>query len=80
MSSTEAILVSIRDAARMLSVSSRTIQNLLAAKRLPARKIGRRTLIPHSALEQLARHDTPTKPEPKGNEDAGQSPRIQPQS
>ena len=78
--SQDSILVSKRDAARMLSVSTRTIDNLIRAKRLSVRRIGRRTLIPRSALEQLARRDTPTKQEQKGNEDAGQSPRIQPQS
>jgi len=55
-----AILVSKKDAARMLSVSARTVDNLIAAKRLVVRKIGRRTLIPRSALEQLARRDTPS--------------------
>ena len=54
------LLVSKRDAAALLSVSTRTIDNLLKAKRLPARKIGRRTLIPRTAIEQLARRDTPS--------------------
>ena len=44
----------------MLSVSLRTIDNLLAAKRLISRKIGRRTLIPRSAIEKLARRDVPS--------------------
>jgi len=55
-----AILVSKKDAARMLSVSLRTIDNLVKAKRLPVRRIGRRSLVPRSALEQLARRDTPS--------------------
>jgi excisionase family DNA binding protein len=54
------LLVSIRDAARMISVSQRTIFNLIAAKRLPVRRIGRRSLVPRSALEQLARRDVPS--------------------
>jgi len=54
------LLVSKRDAASLLSVSVRTIENLIAAKRLVARKLGRRTLIPRSAIEQLARRDTPS--------------------
>ena len=54
------LLVSKRDAAALLSVSTRTIDKLLKAKRLPARKIGRRTLIPRTAIEQLARRDTPS--------------------
>ena len=54
------LLVSKRDAALLLSVSVRTIENLIAAKRLVARKLGRRTLIPRSAIEQLARRDVPS--------------------
>jgi excisionase family DNA binding protein len=61
MSNSEPILlVSIREAARMISVSQRTIFNLIAAKRLPMRRIGRRSLVPRSALEQLARRDVPS--------------------
>jgi excisionase family DNA binding protein len=56
----EPILVTKRAAACLLSVSVRTVDNLIAAKRLTARKIGRRTLIPRSAIEQLARRDTPS--------------------
>lgn len=54
----EPLLVSKRDAAVALSLSVRTIENLIAAKKLPARKIGRRTLIPYSALRGLASRDT----------------------
>jgi excisionase family DNA binding protein len=54
------LLVSVKCAAQIISVSARTIQNLLAAKRLVARKIGRRTLILRSSLEQLTRRDTPS--------------------
>ena len=41
----------------MLSVSPRTIQNYIAAKLLPARKIGRRTVIPVRSLELFLRTD-----------------------
>jgi excisionase family DNA binding protein len=54
------LLVSVEEAARMISVSRRTIFNLIAAKRLPVRRIGRRSLVPRSALEQLARRDVPS--------------------
>lgn len=54
------ILVPLRRAADLLGVSVRTIQNLIAAKELPSRKIGRRRLIPHSALQALARRDALT--------------------
>jgi hypothetical protein len=51
------LAVDIREAAAMLSVSPRTIQNYLQAKILPARKIGRRTVIAVRALEVFLRAD-----------------------
>jgi excisionase family DNA binding protein len=54
---TEKLAVSIREAAQMLSVSPRTIQNYVTAKLLPARKIGRRTVIPVRSLEAFLRND-----------------------
>jgi excisionase family DNA binding protein len=56
----ERLAVDIRRAAEMLSVSPRTIQNYIAAKLLPARKIGRRTVIPIRALENFLRTDQPS--------------------
>ena len=53
----ERLAVSTREAAQMLGVSTRTIQNYLAAKLLLARKIGRRTVIPVRALEVFLRTD-----------------------
>lgn len=58
---TTALLVSKRDAAQMLAVSVRTIDNLLAARELPSRRVGRRVLIPRRALEQFVRKDHGTK-------------------
>jgi len=57
------LAVSTREAAQMLSVSPRTIQNYIAAKLIPARKIGRRTVIPVRALEAFLRtdHQSPTQ-------------------
>jgi excisionase family DNA binding protein len=65
---TEKLAVDTREAARLLSVSPRTIQNFISAKLLPARKIGRRTVIPVRALEAFLRSDhaspaPPDKPE-----------------
>jgi excisionase family DNA binding protein len=57
MDQTQKIAVSVREAAAMLSISPRTIQNYIAAKLLPARKIGRRTVIPVRALEAFLRSD-----------------------
>jgi excisionase family DNA binding protein len=57
MENKDKLAVSIRDAAAMLSVSPRTIQNYIQAKVLPGRKIGRRTVIPVRALELFLRSD-----------------------
>ena len=53
----ETILVSKRDAARLLSLSLRTIDNLIAKRELLARRVGRRVLIERRTLEQFARRD-----------------------
>jgi excisionase family DNA binding protein len=67
---TERLAVDIREAAQMLSVSPRTIQNYIAAKLLPARKIGRRTVVPMRALEAFLRCDQPSPvSRAKGNGD-----------
>jgi excisionase family DNA binding protein len=60
MDAEKKIAVSVREAARLLSVSPRTIQNYVAAKMLPGRKIGRRTVIPVKALEAFIRRDQPS--------------------
>lgn len=54
------LAVDIREAAQMCSVSPRTIQNYIRAKQLPARKLGRRTVIEISALEKFLRTDHPS--------------------
>jgi len=69
----EQLLLSKREAAAMLGLSVRTLENLLSLKELPARRIGRRCLIERQALERFARRDHATKPRRKGNEDAGAS-------
>ena len=56
------LLVGKRDAARALGISVRSLENLISAKRLSIRKIGRRTLIPRRALEQFCRRDHATEP------------------
>jgi excisionase family DNA binding protein len=55
------LLVSLSEAAEAIGVCRRTVDNLIAAKQLPARKIGRRTLIPYSALLAFVRRDHPTR-------------------
>jgi excisionase family DNA binding protein len=54
------ILVSIRQAAELLGICPRSVQNLLIAKRLRARKLGRRTLLSYRELLEFARHDHTT--------------------
>jgi excisionase family DNA binding protein len=57
----EPILVSKKEAARVLSVSLRTVDNLIASKELAVRRLGRRCLIPRRALEEFARRDHATQ-------------------
>jgi len=54
------LAVSLREAAAMLSLSSRSIQNYIAAKKIPARKVGKRTLILVRDLEEFLRKDQPS--------------------
>lgn len=75
----ERLLISKREAAAMLGLSVRTIENLIALRELPARRIGRRCLIERHALERFARRDHRTKQERKGNENAGESSQLLPQ-
>lgn len=56
----EPILVDKKSSALALGVCVRTIENLINSKQLPARKVGRRTLIPYRALLEFARRDHPT--------------------
>jgi len=67
------LLVSKRDAAAALSLSVRTIENLIARKELVARRVGRRTLVLASSLEAFARHDHPS-PSPSARADRGETP------
>jgi len=60
MEPTNKLAVSVRDAAAMLGISPRSVQNYIHAKLLPARKIGRRTVIPVRALEAFLRSDQPS--------------------
>ena len=57
------LLVSKRHAAELLSLCLRTIDNLIAAKQFPCRRIGRRVLIPYNALVAFARRDHLSSPE-----------------
>lgn len=59
------ILVSIKDGADLLGVCPRTIQNLVTAKKLTARKLGRRTLLSYRELQAFAKRDHTTIAEPE---------------
>jgi excisionase family DNA binding protein len=56
----EVLAVSMQEAGRLIGVCKRTITNLVNAKELPSRKIGRRRLIPMSAIQSFLRHDHAT--------------------
>ena len=47
----------IREAARRLSLSPRTVAALVATGQLASRKVGRRRIIPVQALAQFLRRD-----------------------
>jgi excisionase family DNA binding protein len=57
----EKILVSREEAARLLSISQRSLDYLVAARRLPTRRIGGRVLIPVAELRKYARCDHPER-------------------
>ena len=52
------LLIDKRSAAMLLSISVRTVENLIARRRLPVRRIGKRVLIPLTALEAFAKGET----------------------
>jgi excisionase family DNA binding protein len=56
----EALALSKLEAARVLGVSIRTVDRLIALKHLPVRRLGRRVLIPRNSLQNLLRSDHPT--------------------
>ena len=76
----EQLLLSKRSTAAALGISVRTLENLVAVREIVPRRIGTRVLFEAREIERFARRDHLTKPQRKGNEDAGQSSGIQPQS
>jgi excisionase family DNA binding protein len=53
----EQILIDKKTSARLLSVSLRTIDNLIARGELQVRRVGRRVLIPRRVLDNFSRRD-----------------------
>ncbi len=56
----EKLAVGVAEAAKRLSLSPRTIATLVATGALTSRKVGRRRIIPVTALEAFLRRDHPT--------------------
>lgn len=57
----EPMALSKPEVARALGVSLRTVDRLIALKRLPVRRLGRRVLIPRDSLYAFLRNDHPTQ-------------------
>lgn len=68
----EKLLCSKREAAEALGCSIRTIENMITRKQLQSRRLGRKRMIPYSALVQFAKRDTPfiTGVDPGADRDA----------
>ena len=56
--STEKILYTRKEAAKLLSISLDTLDRLIGTKRLAARRVGRRVLLQHVELMKFSRRDT----------------------
>jgi excisionase family DNA binding protein len=57
----QAVLLNRSDVAKLLNLSLRTIDSLLARGELKTRKVGRRVLIPRQDVERFARMASTTK-------------------
>lgn len=55
----DSILFSKKTAASLLSISVRKLEQLIQAKEIPVRRVGRRVLIRREALERFARRTQP---------------------
>ena len=58
---TETLALNVREAARRLSISPRTLALLIARGEIQSRKIGRRRIIPVTALEKFLVRDHSTQ-------------------
>jgi excisionase family DNA binding protein len=61
------LAVGVMEAARKLGLSPRTIATVIARRELPSRRLGRRRLIPQTALLRFVQsdHSTPSAPRKK---------------
>jgi excisionase family DNA binding protein len=55
------LAVGIAEAARRLGLSPRTVATLVVRRQLASRKVGRRRIVPVTALEAFIRRDHSTK-------------------
>jgi len=55
------LAVGVAEAARRLGVSQRTVATLVARRELGSRKVGRRRIVPVSALETFMKRNHRTK-------------------
>jgi excisionase family DNA binding protein len=53
--------VSIREAARLLSISTRTVQNYIALKGIRTVRVGRRVLVPMNSVNEVASRGIPRR-------------------
>jgi len=60
------LAVGMTEAARRLGLSVRTVASLVARRELPSRKVGRRGIIPVSALTMFIKGDHPSGEAPTG--------------
>jgi excisionase family DNA binding protein len=58
----DVLAVDIREAARRLTLSPRTVASMVARHELPSLKVGRRRIIPVTALEGFIKRCYPTEP------------------
>jgi excisionase family DNA binding protein len=70
---TDRLLLSKKEAATLLSISVRSVEYLVSKKELPARRVGRRVLIPFSGLLQFSRHDHTALAQPLRQHDPDRS-------
>jgi len=55
------VAVDIREAARRLSLSPRTVATLVSQGQLQSKKVGRRRIVPVTALEAFVAHSTASR-------------------
>jgi excisionase family DNA binding protein len=65
------LLLTKKQAASVLGISVRSVEYLLASRKLEGRRLGRRRLVIRRSVERVARTDMPSMSPPKAPEGAG---------